>query len=422
MILHFSHIGLTDGLTFMIPFGGWVPATRLWLPLRPPLPSRGYVPGTGQRPGAWTGPQIVATSAGARYPLCYGLACCLLSRDGLARTRVARVRGKVPRREDQWPSGGDGDGELEVRCGRAILGVDRPAIAAHAHACTPSSGHGLDGKHHALLQQRPLAWLTVVGHLRILVHAAPHTVPDQRAHDGETGLLDDALDRAGDVSDAISGLALGNTGMQRLLGGCKQAANILLDGPHWKRSCGVSNPAVERDADVDGDTVSGLELVCAWDAMHDHGVGRGTNGAGKATVALEGGDGAVGADEALSELVALCSADTWSDLALHLVKRGGQDQTGLSHLVDLLRGLLDDHPRSLARQVHAGRRVRAGGCVWAGRPAPAGRSGERLNERWRAARYMPSSKRSVATVALTCACTSSALRLPSKRRSSPASS
>jgi hypothetical protein len=39
--LHFSHIGLTDGLTFMIPFGGWVPAAWLWLPLWPPLPSRG---------------------------------------------------------------------------------------------------------------------------------------------------------------------------------------------------------------------------------------------------------------------------------------------------------------------------------------------------------------------------------------------
>jgi hypothetical protein len=25
MILHFSHIGFTDGLTFMIPFGGWIP-------------------------------------------------------------------------------------------------------------------------------------------------------------------------------------------------------------------------------------------------------------------------------------------------------------------------------------------------------------------------------------------------------------
>jgi hypothetical protein len=42
MILHFSHIGLTDGLTFMIPFGGWVPATRLWLPLWLPLPCRGF--------------------------------------------------------------------------------------------------------------------------------------------------------------------------------------------------------------------------------------------------------------------------------------------------------------------------------------------------------------------------------------------
>jgi hypothetical protein len=38
MILHFSHMGLTDGLTFMIPFSSWVPTTRLWLPPGPPLP------------------------------------------------------------------------------------------------------------------------------------------------------------------------------------------------------------------------------------------------------------------------------------------------------------------------------------------------------------------------------------------------
>jgi hypothetical protein len=41
MILHFSHIGLTDGRTFMIPFKRWVPAIRLWPPLRLPLPNRG---------------------------------------------------------------------------------------------------------------------------------------------------------------------------------------------------------------------------------------------------------------------------------------------------------------------------------------------------------------------------------------------
>jgi hypothetical protein len=43
MILHFSHIGLTDGLTFIFPFGDWFPAARLWLPHELPLPGRGVL-------------------------------------------------------------------------------------------------------------------------------------------------------------------------------------------------------------------------------------------------------------------------------------------------------------------------------------------------------------------------------------------
>jgi hypothetical protein len=31
MILHFSHIGLTDGRTFMVPFG-WIQTGWLWWP------------------------------------------------------------------------------------------------------------------------------------------------------------------------------------------------------------------------------------------------------------------------------------------------------------------------------------------------------------------------------------------------------
>lgn len=33
MILHFSHIGLTDGLTFMVPFELWILNDWLWRPL-----------------------------------------------------------------------------------------------------------------------------------------------------------------------------------------------------------------------------------------------------------------------------------------------------------------------------------------------------------------------------------------------------
>jgi len=40
--LHFSHIGLTDGRTFMIPFG-LDSCAGLWLPVRPPLPPRGML-------------------------------------------------------------------------------------------------------------------------------------------------------------------------------------------------------------------------------------------------------------------------------------------------------------------------------------------------------------------------------------------
>jgi len=48
MILHFSHIGLTDGRTFMIPFG-WFQSPRLWQPERLPLPRRGLLAQDGAR-------------------------------------------------------------------------------------------------------------------------------------------------------------------------------------------------------------------------------------------------------------------------------------------------------------------------------------------------------------------------------------
>src|SRR6516165_12182925 len=70
MILHFSHIGLTYGLTFMIPFGDWVPARRLWLPLRPPLPPRGEALVRVRNRRLRAEPLILATprAAAARAP------------------------------------------------------------------------------------------------------------------------------------------------------------------------------------------------------------------------------------------------------------------------------------------------------------------------------------------------------------------
>jgi hypothetical protein len=41
MILHFSHIGFTDGRTFMVPFEEFGPVARLWPPWRLPLRRHG---------------------------------------------------------------------------------------------------------------------------------------------------------------------------------------------------------------------------------------------------------------------------------------------------------------------------------------------------------------------------------------------
>src|SRR3954454_22744153 len=180
MILHFSHIGLTDGRTFMCPFGrdpgagalaaGAAAATssrmKLEVPRRRSYPLRA-------RPS-----RIARPDPGA---------LALSSRRGEA-------DGLVPRGEDPRAAGGDGDRELEVGGQRPVLGVDRPAVVAHADLVAARVDHRLDREAHARLEQRALAGIAVVGDLRLLVHLAADAVADERADDRQALALDRLLD------------------------------------------------------------------------------------------------------------------------------------------------------------------------------------------------------------------------------------
>src|ERR1700716_2240695 len=111
MILHFSHIGLTDGRTFMGPFD-WSPATRLWPPFRRPLPRPERCLQQESTPlRAHRG--IIAVADGPAGP-----------RNGLSGGRALPVR--VPGSEDPGPLGLDRHRELEMGRGGAVLGEDRP--------------------------------------------------------------------------------------------------------------------------------------------------------------------------------------------------------------------------------------------------------------------------------------------------------
>ena len=128
------------------------------------------------RPQApWTASVPARSAAG----MCHGVRICGPS------AVIATVNSKCAAGEPSWR-------------------VDRPAVAADAHRRAAGGGHRLDRQHHPLLQQRPLARLAVVGDLRVLVHAAPDAVADERAHDREPGALGDLLDRVREVAHAVA--------------------------------------------------------------------------------------------------------------------------------------------------------------------------------------------------------------------------
>src|SRR3954469_11384061 len=123
MILHFSHMGFTDARTFIAPRNRETYRTK---------EDRRGSPGDGSAP---TG----KSSSLQRFWL-----------------------GQMPRREDPRTVPRNGDSVLEMGGQRAILGVDRPVVRAHAHVVGSHVHHRLDRQHHALLELGPRARLAEV--------------------------------------------------------------------------------------------------------------------------------------------------------------------------------------------------------------------------------------------------------------------
>src|ERR687886_2762856 len=124
MILHFSHMGLTDARTFIAPKNRETYRTK---------EDRRGSPGDGSAPTA-------KSSSLHRLSL-----------------------GHMPGREDARPVPRNGDGVLEVGGQRAVLGVDRPVVRAHADVVRSNVHHRLDCEHHALLELRPSPGVPEIG-------------------------------------------------------------------------------------------------------------------------------------------------------------------------------------------------------------------------------------------------------------------
>src|SRR5579862_5989145 len=189
MTLHFSHIGLTEGLTFTFvsPEGG--PSARLWRPRgrryraeasarstkggaagAPIQNSRGGLEGRIQQDA---GPNLTARSARSGLPDSWSGAREGPEPDAVTTPprapephdlrRRPSPAGLVPRCEDPGSRGRDRDGELEMGRQRPVLGVDRPVVIGDPDAVAARGDHRLDGQDHPLLEQDARARVAMVG-------------------------------------------------------------------------------------------------------------------------------------------------------------------------------------------------------------------------------------------------------------------
>src|SRR5688572_19874720 len=91
----------------------------------------------------------------------------------------------VPAGQDVWPVLGHGDRVLEMRGETAVLRHRRPAVVEDADLPTAHRDHRLDGQYHARLEQRPLARVSEIRNLRLLVERAADAVAHEGPHDPE---------------------------------------------------------------------------------------------------------------------------------------------------------------------------------------------------------------------------------------------
>ena len=120
----------------------------------------------------------------------------------------------------------------------------------------------------------------------------------------------------------------------------QQALHLGCHRAHRIRPGVVAHPAVHDGPGVDGDEVAlAQDELPRGNAVHHGIVHRGADGAGKAAVALEGRNAALGADDLLGDGVQLGRGDAGLDRLAHAPQRQRRHAARLLHGLDLSRGL-----------------------------------------------------------------------------------
>src|SRR5215813_1461652 len=157
---------------------------------------------------------------------------------------------------------------LRVSTWTTIQSHNRPAVGQNLCFSSAQIDHGLDCKNIPGTNLGPLAWLSVIGNLWILVHFATDSVPNILTYDRVTMILGMLLHRPANVTQMQARAAMFNRALQAFFCHPDQLQQLRSDITHRHRRCRIADKAIQRDTYVDGKDVTALEFVTRRKAVH----------------------------------------------------------------------------------------------------------------------------------------------------------
>src|SRR5260370_27128958 len=189
--------------------------------------------------------------------------------------------------KDFRPRVGNSNRVFGVRAGKPVNGDHRPTISQSLCVVRAHVHHRLDRKNITLFDFRTLAGLSVVGNLRVLMHAPANAMTDIVTHHRVSVLFGVRLHRPTNVAQMFSDSALFNGQVETLFSNSDQLQTILVNAPDGNCSCRISDKIIEGHSNIDGKNVAFLQFVTRRKTVHNLFVHRGANRTWTTIVTLE---------------------------------------------------------------------------------------------------------------------------------------
>ena len=243
------------------------------------------------------------------------------------------------------------NGMLKMGCRLSVSGLHCPSVRQHVNRTVTQCNHRLDGQTHTRLEHDATSPLSVIWHLRVLMHIPAYAMAGQLAHYSVIVFSAKLLHSGTDIAKILSCTRTINCTLQGCLGYSKQLSDFKSNLAHAERVARVPIKAIELGATVDRDDITVLEdCLLIWNSMDNDIIDGSADACRKRLskrigVPLENRDSTIVADKLIRQPIQLEGRYTWLDVPCQFTKRPANKPAGLAHQLNLILCLQKDPHR-----------------------------------------------------------------------------